>query len=109
MRGVSRHRHVLGEDAAFPPEPGRYHLFVALNCPWCHRVTLARNVLGLQDPISMDVAFPGRTDDDDPAGDGKLLQVRCYRFDLRLIYWFFSHPNVEAEWRRTFCIGKAKR
>ena len=53
-------------DAEFPVEPGRYHLFVALNCPWCHRVTLARNVLGLQSSITLDVAFPGRTDESDP-------------------------------------------
>ncbi len=65
VRGVSGFRSVLG-DANFPAEPGRYHLFVALNCPWCHRVTLARNVLGLQDSISLDVVFPGRTGDDDP-------------------------------------------
>ncbi len=71
VRGVSGFRHVLGEDAAFPVEPGRYHLFVALNCPWCHRVTLARNVLGLENGISMDVAFPNRTSEDDPEGAGR--------------------------------------
>ncbi|MBV6657138.1 MAG: glutathione S-transferase C-terminal domain-containing protein [Devosiaceae bacterium] len=67
VRGVSGFRHAIG-DADFPAEPGRYHLFVALNCPWCHRVTLARAVLGLTGAISMDVAFPNRTGDDDPAG-----------------------------------------
>ncbi len=65
VRGLSGFRSVIGEDPDFPPEPNRYHLFVALNCPWCHRVTLARNVLGLQDSITMDVAFPGRTNGDD--------------------------------------------
>lgn len=68
VRGVSGFRAQLGVDQEFPAEPGRYHLFVALNCPWCHRVTLARNVLGLQDSISLDVAFPNRTTRDDPAG-----------------------------------------
>ena len=48
---------------------GRYHLFVALNCPWCHRVTLARAVLGLEHSLTMDVAFPNRTGDDDPVAD----------------------------------------
>ena len=66
VRGVSGFRSVLGEDPDFPAEPNRYHLFVALNCPWCHRVTLARNVLGLQESITMDVAFPNRTTEDDP-------------------------------------------
>ena len=69
VRGVSAFRHAIG-DADFPPEPGRYHLFVALNCPWCHRVTLTRSVLGLSNAITMDVAFPNRTGDDDPVGAG---------------------------------------
>ncbi|MDA5095575.1 glutathione S-transferase C-terminal domain-containing protein [Aliiroseovarius sp. KMU-50] len=67
VRGVSGFRHAIG-DVDFPAEPGRYHLFVAFNCPWCHRVTLARSVLGLQDSITMDVAFPNRTGEDDPEG-----------------------------------------
>lgn len=67
VRGVSGFRHAIG-DPEFPAEPGRYHLFVALNCPWCHRVTLARGVLGLTEAISMDVAFPNRTTEDDPVG-----------------------------------------
>lgn len=67
VRGVSGFRHAIG-DPHFPAVPGRYHLFVALNCPWCHRVTLARNVLGLDQAISISIAFPNRTDDDDPAG-----------------------------------------
>lgn len=67
VRGVSGFRHRIG-DADFPSEPGRYHLFVALNCPWCHRVTLARSALGLQDSITLDVAFPSRTGEADPAG-----------------------------------------
>ena len=67
VRGVSGFRHAIG-DPDFPAEPGRYHLFVALNCPWCHRVTLARAVLGLRDSITLDVAFPNRTGEDDPAG-----------------------------------------
>jgi putative glutathione S-transferase len=66
VRGVSGFRSVIGQNADFPAEPGRYHLHVALNCPWCHRVTLARNVLGLADSITLDVAFPNRTTEDDP-------------------------------------------
>lgn len=66
VRGISQFRNFLSEHPDFPAEPKRYHLFVALNCPWCHRVTLARNILGLEKTISMDVAFPSRTTDDDP-------------------------------------------
>ncbi|MEM9781343.1 MAG: glutathione S-transferase C-terminal domain-containing protein [Pseudomonadota bacterium] len=67
VRGVSGFRHAIGNND-FPAEPGRYHLFVALNCPWCHRVVLVRSMLGLQQSITMDVAFPNRTGADDPAG-----------------------------------------
>ena len=67
VRGVSRFRNAVG-DVDFPAAPNRYHLFVALNCPWCHRVTLARNLLGLQRSISLDVLFPNRTGEEDPAG-----------------------------------------
>ena len=69
VRSVSAFRHAI-DDPDFPAEPGRYHLFVPLNCPWCRRVTLARNVLGLQDSITIDVAFPNRTGEDDPEGPG---------------------------------------
>lgn len=68
VRGVSGFRSVLGQDPDFPAQPNRYHLFVALNCPWCHRVTLARNMLGLETSITLDVAFPNRTNDDDSIG-----------------------------------------
>jgi putative glutathione S-transferase len=68
VRGISGFRNVLGDDANFPAAPGRYHLFVALNCPWCHRVTMARNLLGLRDRITMDVVFPTRIAEDGPDG-----------------------------------------
>ena len=68
VRGVSGFRGVIAQNTDFPPEPGRYHLHVALNCPWCHRVTLARSVLGLTDSITLDVAFPNRTVAEDPVG-----------------------------------------
>ena len=67
VRGLSGFRSKIG-DPDFPAEKNRYHLFVALNCPWCHRVVLARNMLGLQATVSMDIAFPNRTGDEDPRG-----------------------------------------
>ncbi len=67
VRGISQIRNVLG-TTNFPAEPNRYHLFVAFNCPWSHRVTLARNMLGLQRSITLDVAFPNRTGEEDPDG-----------------------------------------
>ena len=67
VRGVSGFRGTLGSGDC-PAVPGRYHLYVALNCSWYHRVTLARNILGLQQSISMDVVSPNRTQEHDPGG-----------------------------------------
>jgi putative glutathione S-transferase len=73
VRGVSAARNFVSTDpsAEFPVETGRYHLYVAYNCPWCHRVALGRALLGLEDVITMDVLFPVRTEADHPEGEGR--------------------------------------
>ncbi len=35
------------------PESGRYHLYLAANCPWCHRVALTHGIKGLHDDVSI--------------------------------------------------------
>ncbi len=59
VRPQSRHRHFITADGSsgYPAAAGRYHLYVALNCPWCHRVVLGRELKGLTDVVSMDVLF----------------------------------------------------
>ena len=47
VRGVGTARSLISADGEYPPEAGRYHLIVAFNCPWCHRVALVRSILGL--------------------------------------------------------------
>ncbi|MEL7115924.1 MAG: glutathione-dependent reductase, partial [Pseudomonadota bacterium] len=61
-RAAAKIRHVIAEGGPFPPEPGRYHLYAAWNCPWAHRVLLGRAFLGLTDAISVSYARPRRTD-----------------------------------------------
>ncbi|KAG7339458.1 iron hydrogenase [Nitzschia inconspicua] len=39
----------------FPIETGRYHVYVGNPCPWCHRVRLVVNILGLEDLMGMTV------------------------------------------------------
>jgi putative glutathione S-transferase len=68
VRGVSSARHWIEPDGLYPPAKGRYHLYVAYNCPWCHRVLLARAMLGLEEAISVDVLFPNRSSDGEPGG-----------------------------------------
>jgi len=39
----------------FRAEPGRYHLYVSLACPWAHRTLIFRKLKGLDDLISVSV------------------------------------------------------
>jgi len=55
-------RHWITRDGPFTPDPGRYHLYAAWNCPWAHRALLARTILGLDDTITVSYARPRRTD-----------------------------------------------
>ncbi|WGT47886.1 glutathione S-transferase family protein [Tessaracoccus lacteus] len=47
----------------YPVEPGRYRLIAAFACPWANRAIIVRDLLGLQDVISM--GNPGPTHDAD--------------------------------------------
>ncbi|WP_049972224.1 glutathione S-transferase family protein [Haladaptatus cibarius] len=51
------------EDAEFPAESGRYHLYVSSACPWAHRTLVTRTLKGLEDAISVSVVDPYRQDD----------------------------------------------
>jgi putative glutathione S-transferase len=47
-------------SSGFKAEPGRYHLYVAHNCPWAYRAMMYRKLKGLDGMISMSVAKIGR-------------------------------------------------
>ena len=46
--------------AGFKAEVGRYHLYVALNCPWAHRTLLMRALKNLDDAIGLSITLPER-------------------------------------------------
>ncbi|WP_419910414.1 glutathione S-transferase family protein [Hoeflea sp.] len=50
-------------EGGFGAESGRYHLFLAWNCPWAHRALLACLFKGLQNDIGASFAAPRRTAD----------------------------------------------
>lgn len=66
IRTEAQYRHWITRDgsagpsgcAGFKAEPGRYHLYVSLACPWAHRTLIVRALKGLQDLISYDVVHP---------------------------------------------------
>ena len=45
-------------EGGFAAEPGRYHLYVSLACPWAHRTLIFRALKGLEDAISVSVVHP---------------------------------------------------
>jgi putative glutathione S-transferase len=49
-------------NGGFKAEAGRYHLYVALICPWASRTLIARTLKGLKDAISVSVVEPVLTD-----------------------------------------------
>jgi len=42
-------------EGGFRAEPGRYHLYVSLACPWAHRTLIFRKLKGLDGMISLSV------------------------------------------------------
>jgi glutathionyl-hydroquinone reductase len=66
VRTSTRFRNWITEDGAAGPtgEGGfaaardRYHLYVALACPWAHRTVIMRTLKGLEEVVSMSVVEP---------------------------------------------------
>ena len=64
VRTPSKFRSWITADGSsgYPAEPGRYHLYVSLACPWAHRTLIGRVLKGLQDAISVSVVEPVMTE-----------------------------------------------
>lgn len=62
VRQASRFRDRVTADGSsgFRAEPGRYHLYVSLACPWAHRTIIVRRLKALEDVISLSVVDPVR-------------------------------------------------
>ena len=45
-------------SSGYAPEPGRYHLYVSLACPWAHRTLILRRLKQLEGIISVSVVEP---------------------------------------------------
>jgi len=60
VRQDSAFRRTITRDGSsgFEPEPGRYHLYVSLACPWAHRTLIYRKLKRLDDLITVTVVDP---------------------------------------------------
>lgn len=56
-------------EAGFAAEAGRYHLYVALICPWASRTLIGRKLKGLEDVISLSIVEPAISDEGWRFGD----------------------------------------
>ena len=71
----------------FVAEPDRYHLYVALICPWASRTLMVRNLKGLEDLVSVTVVEPFLTDQgwgfgDFPGSSRDFLNGASYLHEL---------------------------
>ncbi|OKH28441.1 glutathione S-transferase family protein [Chroogloeocystis siderophila] len=57
-----RDRVTADGKSRFKAEAGRYHLYVALGCPWAHRTLIMRELKGLNDAISVSIVDPIMSD-----------------------------------------------
>ncbi|HEY5937006.1 MAG TPA: glutathione S-transferase family protein [Kofleriaceae bacterium] len=85
-------------------EPGRYHLYVSLACPWAHRTLITRALRGLESAISVTVVDPRMSDDGwsfrpedpDPIAGAKLLRDVYLRADAK----YTGRVTVPVLWDR---------
>ncbi|HEY4202915.1 MAG TPA: glutathione S-transferase family protein [Devosiaceae bacterium] len=71
VRGQSGFRNWVTADGSagpsgsggFKAEAGRYHLYVALACPWAHRTLIFRKLKRLEDLISVSIVSPKMPDE----------------------------------------------
>ena len=74
-------------EGGFKAEPGRYHLYVALICPWASRALIGRKLKKLDDVISLSVVEPILTEQgwrfgDYPGSDRDTVNGATYLHEL---------------------------
>ena len=88
VRPTSQFRSRVGRDrdAAYPAEPGRYHLFIAPSCPWAHRTAIARRVKGLDEIVGLTLADLPRSEGWTSSTGLDDLQPVAGQFHLHRLY-----------------------
>ncbi|MBV2358897.1 glutathione S-transferase family protein [Thalassococcus sp. CAU 1522] len=98
QRSTAKFRNWITADGApgpsgeggFRAEPGRYHLYVSLACPWAHRTLIFRKLKGLEEMIGTSVVHPDMLSDgwsfadDYPGATGDRLHGLPFARDIYL-------------------------
>jgi putative glutathione S-transferase len=79
-RDGDKSEHGPTDGDLWPVEPGRYRLVAALACPWATRAVIVRQLLGLENVISLGLAAPTHDEDSwtfdlDPDGVDPVLGI----------------------------------
>lgn len=109
QRQRSHFRNWVGRDprtgaaSPFQVEAGRYHLYVSLACPWCHRSAIVRELAGLGDAVGISYvapfrdergwAFSGERFEDGPGGE---YVDPLHRWDFMAQAYEASDPGFDA-------------
>jgi putative glutathione S-transferase len=72
VRTTAAFRNRITADGAsgYPAEPGRYHLYLSLACPWAHRTLIFRALKRLEEVVSVSIVDPVMAEDGWEFGDG---------------------------------------
>ncbi len=92
-------------EAGFAAEPGRYHLYAALTCPWASRALIARKLKRLENLVSVSIVEPAMTAQgwrfgDYPGADRDPLNGATYLHEIytRADPRFTGRATVPALW-----------
>jgi len=77
-------------SSGFKAEPGRYHLYVSLACPWAHRALIFRQLKDLQDLIDVTVVEPLML------SNGWEIKSEQYHLDYLYQLYLKADPNYEG-------------
>jgi putative glutathione S-transferase len=96
IRSTAQFRHWITADGSpgpsgkggFPAEPGRYHLYVSLACPWAHRTLIFRALKGLESMVGVSVVhwYMGERGWSFDAGEGVVADPHLGADVLHRIY-----------------------
>jgi putative glutathione S-transferase len=97
VRRQSQFRDWVTADGSsgFKAEPGRYHLYVALACPWSHRAVVVRMLKGLSDVVGISYLHPYR-DERGWAFDGQEFVDSLHGWEFLSEAYVASDPSYSA-------------
>jgi putative glutathione S-transferase len=117
QRDPSRFRNWITADGSagpsgqggFAAEPGRYHLYVSLACPWAHRTLIFRKLKKLEDAIAVSVVSwymgpDGWTFDKATGSSGDRVNGRSRLSDVYLLAdpHYTGRVTVPTLWDKTW-------